>query len=111
MKLTPEQCEEIIQQSPYEFIAILEQKIVPELRDLMKKLYDVLPCIQIQQAHIDCESILMHIEDLKENGPGEPLKDIPLSESEVQDDFVFPEDETEIVFSDSEEVQQDQTEN
>lgn len=109
MKLSPEQCESIIKESPDEFITLLELKIVPELRDLLKKLYDSMPCLQLQQAHIDCESILMHLESLREDGPEEPLKDIPLSESEIEEDFIFPEEETELTFADEGVVGEQQT--
>lgn len=107
MKLTPEQCQEIIRENPMEFVDLLETKIVPELRDLMKQLLDSLPSLQLQQAHIDCISILDHLADLKENGPEAPLKDIPLEDSEIQEDFQFPEDETELEFAEDQEPQSD----
>ncbi len=82
----------------------LRHKEIPELTTFMKKLFDAKPCLQLQQAYIDCESILMHLQDLEENGPEEALKDIPLESSEIQDEFVFPEDEEELVFADSESI-------
>lgn len=87
----------VIEERPGEFLTILETAIVPELRDLMAKVYEAVPCLQLQQALIDCESILIHLTSLKEDGPEEPLKDVPLSESEVEEDFIFPEDD-ELVF-------------
>ena len=105
MKLTPAQCEEIIKESPTAFTEILETKIVPELRDLMKKLYDSMPCLQLQQAAIDCESILLHLESLREDGPEAPLKDIPLAESEVEEDFIFPEDQVQLAFADDHQLE------
>lgn len=101
MKLTPAQCEEIIRENPTEFVSLLENKIVPELHELMNKLFLSLPCLQLQQATIDCESILMHLASLREDGPEEPLKDIPLESSEIQEDFQFPEDD-ELEFADEE---------
>lgn len=111
MKLTPEQCEEIIKENPMAFVDLLQTKIIPELADLTKKLFEAMPCLQLQQAHVDCQSILMHIEDLKESGPEEPLKDIPLDKSEIQEEFEFPEDDTELVFADFEGPQTDTPEN
>jgi hypothetical protein len=107
--MSPEECEQVIKEDPMAFVELLQTKIVPELRDLMKKLFDALPSLQLQQAHIDCHSILIHLEDLKDNGPDEPLKDIPLSESEIEENFIFPEEEAELDFVDEGTVGEQQT--
>lgn len=84
-----EDVSKLIKEDPYAFIAELEKEIIPGLRDLMQELFLAVPCLQLQQAHIDCESIIMHLESLREDGVEEPLKDIPLNDSEIHEDFSF----------------------
>lgn len=97
--MTPQECEKIIQENPEAFVALLQTKILPELSDLMDRLFLALPCLQIQQAAIDCKSMIIHLEDLEENGAEAPLKDIPLSESEIEENFIFPEDQEQLEFA------------
>jgi hypothetical protein len=98
--MTPQECEKIIQENPEAFVALLQTKILPELSDLMDRLFLALPSLQIQQAAIDCKSMIIHLEDLEENGAEAPLKDIPLADSEIEENFIFPEDQEQLEFAD-----------
>lgn len=46
---------------------------------------EILLCRQLQMISIDLSSIADHIQDFATHGPKEPWKEIPLEDSEVQE--------------------------
>jgi len=61
-----------------ESLSIIDSNII--------KLIELLPCKQLQLINMDVESIFIHLEDLKENGPQPCFLDIPLVDSEMPDE-------------------------
>jgi len=56
---------------------------LPKIEKVMKKVYEDFPCLQIQCAIMDVQSIQDHLVDLANNGPKKPMQDVPLEDSEV----------------------------
>ena len=64
---------------------LMETKVLPELKALVDKLDEAIPCKQVQLISMDTESMINHLNDLKVNGPKPKFIDIPLEQSETTD--------------------------
>jgi hypothetical protein len=93
--LSAEEVKESVAEYHEAFDNIIVNSILPELKDLILKLNDHKPCKQYQLAIMDLESMIENIASIKTDGPLPRLMEIPLTASEIQEDFVFPEDEIE----------------
>jgi hypothetical protein len=84
--------------NPEKTAQVLANMLVPGLRDLMNTLNEALPCKQFQLAIMDAEAMIENLQSLEEDGPLPRLMEIPLSQSEIQQDFIFPEDQVELAY-------------
>lgn len=103
--LSEEQLIESITAYHEEFDELIIKRILPQLTHLLKTMHTVMPCKQYQLSIQDLESINLHIASLATKGPLPPLEEIPLDESEVDDDFEF-DDGPELEFADEGEEEQ-----
>lgn len=56
------------------------------LRKTFAKQHEIFPCLQFQRISSDLASICEHLEHLREFGPTEAHREIPLEESEIKDE-------------------------
>lgn len=66
---------------------LLLEKTIPDLRAAVNKMHEKVPCKQFQLMVQDLDSIVLHLNDLKYNGPSEPYIDIPLEDSETNEEL------------------------
>jgi len=92
-KLSEEEIKESIQEHSSEYYSLVTERILPQMAHLMKLIYAVKPSKQVQLSLQDLESINLHMINLIQHGPKTPLEEIPLEESEVEEDFEFETDE------------------
>lgn len=105
-KLSAEELKESIEAYHEDFDALIVERILPQLTSLLTSMRQVIDCKQYQLAIQDLESINLHFQSLAEKGPLPPLEEIPLDESEVDDDFEFEDDADEIEYADGGEEEQ-----
>lgn len=79
----------VIRQEPGDFILILKDKILPELKNYVELMHEALPSEQFQIMVMDVENMLNHVNDWLDRGPKAPFKDIPLEDSMLEDGFDF----------------------
>lgn len=67
--------------------SLLLEKTIPDLRAAVNKMHEKVPCKQFQLMVQDLDSIVIHLNDLKYNGPSEPYIDILLEDSETNEEL------------------------
>ena len=79
---------DLTEQEQIQLLTALEEKIVPEIITILEDLLKALPCAQLQMCVMDAHSIKEHLNHLKHNGPSTPFQDIPLEQSEGDEEGI-----------------------
>lgn len=88
-KLTDADCISIAEEHADDLNTLLTAKIIPQVISFLQLLHSVRPSKQYQMALMDAESIQIHLADLKENGPKTPFVEVPVEQSETNEEPEF----------------------
>lgn len=67
---------------------ILETGLIPQLQTVLRMLEQAIPCKEFQLMLQDTESIMLHLQDLKENGPSAPFTEKPVEETQMDAEVI-----------------------
>lgn len=96
---TKDQNEQYIKENVEQFTGLITSRIIPELRHLLTVLDTGKPCKQFQLALMDVDALAENLASIHEDGYLPRLKEVPLSASEITEEFVFPDDDAELVYT------------
>lgn len=90
-KISREDGEKYMKENVESFVQILTGSILPELRYMLTVLDSAKPCKQFQLAIMDVDSMSENLASINEDGYLPRLMEIPLEQSEINEQFSFEE--------------------